>query len=90
MDFRQYSDTTISSQDKDGFQTQLEQEAKKTMNKYANYSQQQLVDEFLTVAKQQIERGEITKAKLQQACVALAPYITKEQQVLIDDLLEQL
>ena len=90
MDFRQYSDTTIASSQKDDFQSKLEEEAKKTMNKYANYSQQQLVDEFLTVAKQQIERGEITKSKLQQACAALAPYITKEQQALIDGLLEQL
>lgn len=94
MDFREFSNSKIESNKPehttDEFQKKIEEEANKTMHKYANYSQNELVNEFLHIARQQLQNGELTHEKLSSIFDTLTPYLNEEQTHLFKDLVSKL
>lgn len=89
MDFREFSQSKIEPKQQkidDDFEKKLEEETKKTMNKYANYSQTELVDEFLHIARMQMANGELSYEKLDKIYQTLLPYLNDEQKNLFKDL----
>lgn len=94
MDFREFSNSKIEQIDrsvnKDQFDKNIEEEANKTMHKYANYSQDQLVSEFLHIAREQMQNGELSNEKLSSIFNTLSPYLSAEQKKLFHDLVGKL
>lgn len=59
-------------------------------NKYKNYSQEQLLNEFLTTSKQKIKQGNLSKEGLQNTINSLTPYINGEQKNFLDNLIRKI
>lgn len=59
-------------------------------NKYKNYSEQDLLNEFLTTSKDKIKDGSLSKEKLESTINTLSPYITSEQKSFLDNLIKKL
>lgn len=67
-----------------------EQQAKDIYNKYKNYSQSELLDEFLTTSKEKLKNGSLTYEKLQQTENILSPYLNNQQKEILKDLINKL
>lgn len=59
-------------------------------NKYKNYSEQDLLNEFLATSKDKIKDGSLSKEKLEGTINTLSPYITSEQKSFLDNLIKKL
>lgn len=94
MDFREFSNSKIENdiqnEKKDQFDKKIEEEANKTMHKYASYSQDQLVGEFLHIAREQMQNGELSSEKLSSIFDTLSPYLSAEQKKLFHDLVSKI
>ncbi len=67
-----------------------EQQAKDIYNKYKNYSQSQLIEEFFTTSKEKLKNGSLTYEKLQQTENMLAPYLNTQQKEFLKGLINKL
>ncbi len=56
-------------------------------SKYKNYSQDELMNEFLSTAKNKMQNGELTQSKLQNTIASLSPFLTESQKKYLDDLI---
>lgn len=70
--------------------TNIQDEAKNLYDKYKNYSQDNLIQEFLTTSKQKLNDGSLTQDKINSTANALLPYLSDSQKELMKNLLEQL
>lgn len=52
---------------------------KNLYDKYKNYSQDELMNEFLTTSRQKIKNGSLTMEGLQNTIKNLAPFLNSEQ-----------
>ncbi len=68
----------------------IKQEASNLYNKYKNFSQEELLNEFLTTSKQKIKQGSLSKESLNKTLNAISPYITSEQKAYFDNLINSL
>ena len=65
-------------------------EYNETINKYKNFSQDQLVDELFSQAQQLKSEGKLNANMLNQLSSTLSPMLNPEQQNLLNSLLERL
>ena len=72
------------------FDEQTKTEVKDLYNKYKNYSQDELLNEFLTTSKQKIKQGSLSKNNLQNTINNLSPFINTEQKKFLDDLIKKI
>lgn len=56
-------------------------------NKYKNYSQDELMNEFLTTAKSKMQSGELTQNKLQNTIASLSPFLNESQKEYLNNLI---
>ncbi len=68
----------------------IEQEAKNLYDKYKDYSQNDLISEFLSNSKQKLKEGSLTQDKINSTANALLPYLNEEQREMMSRLLERL
>ncbi len=59
-------------------------------NKYKNYSQDDLMKEFLSTAKSKIQNGELTHNKLQDTVSSLAPFLNENQKEYLNNLIRKI
>ncbi len=64
--------------------------AEEVYNKYKDYSQNDLENEFLLESKKRLQSGELSLEKLSQTAQFLSPYLNVEQKQFLDDLLKKL
>ncbi len=64
--------------------------AEEVYNKYKDYSQEDLANEFLSESKKRLQNGELSLEKLSQTAQLLSPYLNVEQKQFLDDLLKKL
>ena len=65
--------------EKEIFENNNTNDVKNLFNKYKNYSQDELMDEFLTTSKQKIKDGSLTVEGLQNIIKNLTPFLNSEQ-----------
>ena len=66
-------------EDKTINQSNLQEEAKEIFDKYKDYSQNELLNEFLLTSKQNLKNGSLTKEKLHNTVEMLKPFLNAEQ-----------
>lgn len=64
--------------------------AEEVYNKYKDYSQDDLTNEFLSESKKRLRNGELSLEKLSQTAQFLSPYLNVEQKHFLDNLLKKL
>ena len=80
----------ITQEDINGIDDSTQQEVKDLYEKYKNYSQDELLNEFLTSSKKKINQGSLSKEKLESTIDSLSPYINSEQKSFLDNLIKKL
>lgn len=68
----------------------LEEQARSAYEKYQNYSQEELMDEFLKTSKQKLKEGSLTSDKLQNTVNSLSPFLNNNQKEFLKGLLDKL
>ncbi len=59
-------------------------------NKYKNYSEQDLMSEFLSTARNKLQNGELTHDKLQNTIASLSPFLNDSQKAYLDNLIRKI
>lgn len=80
----------ITQEDIDNIDDSTQQEVKDLYEKYKDYSQDQLLSEFLSSSKKKIKQGSLSKEKLENTIDTLSPYINSEQKSFLDNLIKKL
>ncbi len=68
----------------------IKQQAETLYKKYKDYSQDNLIQEFLTSSKQKLKDGSLTQDKINSTANALLPFLNDSQKQMMKNLLEQL
>ncbi len=68
----------------------IKQEASELYNKYKNYSQNELINEFISTSKQKIKQGSLSKESLRKTLNTILPYINDEQKTFFDNLINSI
>ncbi len=68
----------------------VEEEAKTLYEKYKDYSQDNLIQEFLSTSKEKLMDGSLSQDKINSTANALLPYLNDSQKQMMKSLLEQL
>ena len=61
-----------------------------TFNKYQSMPQDQIVQEFLSMAKQQKNSGKLNKQNLDQISNTLSPFLNNQQKEFLDTLIHKI
>lgn len=61
-----------------------------TFNKYQSMPQDQIVQEFLSMAKQQKSSGQLNKQNLDQISSTLSPFLNNQQKEFLDTLIHKI
>ncbi len=61
-----------------------------TFNKYQSMPQDQIVQEFLSMAKQQKNSGQLNKQNLDQISSTLSPFLNNQQKEFLDTLIHKI
>lgn len=61
-----------------------------TFNKYQSMPQDQIVQEFLSMAKQQKSSGQLNKQNLDQISNTLSPFLNNQQKEFLDTLIHKI
>lgn len=69
---------------------EVEKEAKNLYNKYKNYSQDELLNEFLSTSKSKLKDGSLTKEKINSTISSLSPFLNSSQKEYLKDLIGRL
>lgn len=64
--------------------------AQEVFNKYKDYSQDDLAEEFVAESKKRLENGELSIEKLSQTAQLLSPYLNPQQKDFLNNLLKKL
>lgn len=68
----------------------LTEEAKNLYEKYKDYSQTDLISEFLTTSKQKLNNGTLTQEKINNTANALLPFLNNDQKNMLSQILGKL
>ena len=79
-----------NSSNKTIYANEIEGEAKNLYDKYKDYSQNDLINEFLSTSKQKLKDGSLTQEKISSTANALLPYLNDSQREMMSRLLERL
>ena len=60
------------------------------LNKYKDYSQEQLIDEFLKITNESRKSGALDSQKISEVVSKLTPFLSDSQKKGLDDLLNKL
>lgn len=83
----------INSQKKEFEQSEYNnttEQAKNMYDKYKNYSQEELLNEFITTSKNKLKNGSLTPQKIEQTANMLSPYLNNQQKEFLKGLLDRL
>lgn len=69
---------------------QTQKEAENLYEKYKNFSQSELIDEFLNTSKQKINEGSLSKDKISQTANLLSPYLNEQQKQFLNSLMDKI
>lgn len=69
---------------------EIQKDAKKLYDKYKNYSENDLLNEFLTTSKSKLKDGSLTKDKIQNTVNSLAPFLNASQKEYLKELIGKL
>lgn len=84
--YNQANNQTANNNSKESLQA----EAENLYEKYKNYSQQDLISEFLSSSKQKLKQGTLTQNQINSTVNALIPFLNDSQKQALSQLLEQL
>lgn len=73
-----------------GISPSLEEQAKAAYQKYQNFSQDELMNEFLKTSKQKMREGSLTPEKLQNTVNSLSPFLNNSQKEFLKGLMSKL
>jgi len=90
-----FSQKENSENKKDSYQDNVskedvENQAKDLYNKYKNYSQDELLNEFLSTSKSKLKDGSLTREKLENTISSLAPFLNSSQKEYLRGLMGKL
>jgi len=71
-------------------QEDVERDAKNLYEKYKNYSQDELLNEFITTSKTKLNSGVLTKDKINNTVNSLAPFLNEAQNEYLKGLIKKL
>ena len=66
------------------------EQAKNIYDKYKDFSQEELMHEFLTSSKEKLKNGSLTSEKIEQTANMLSPYLNNQQKEFLKGLLDKL
>lgn len=73
-----------------GNSNEVQEQAKNLYEKYKDYSQDNLIEEFLSTSKQKLKDGSLSQSQIDFTANALLPYLNDSQKQMMQRLLEQL
>lgn len=88
--YNRQSNTNSQSNNSNIKSQTLEEQARSAYEKYQNYSQEQLLDEFLKTSRQKLKDGSLTSEKLTNTVNSLSPFLNGSQKEFLKDLLNKL
>ena len=102
MDFENFWNSYVEKDEKDTKTEQqknqkkvqtnsvYEDDIKKKIDKYKNYSNQELLTELLTEANKQKKNGNLTNEKIEEMVSGLSPYLDNEQKQRLNEIIKLL
>ncbi len=66
------------------------QEVNDLYNKYKNYSQEELMNEFISTAKNKLQNGDLTQNKLQNTINSLSPFLNESQKEYLNNIIRKI
>lgn len=102
MDFENFCNSYVEKDEKDTKTEQqknqkkvqtnsvYEDDIKKKIDKYKNYSNQELLTELLTEANKQKKNGNLTNEKIEEMVSGLSPYLDNEQKQRLNEIIKLL
>lgn len=75
---------------KNSSKEEIEKDAKELYDKYKDYSENELLNEFLSTSKAKMQDGSLTKEKIQNTVNSLAPFLNSSQKEYLKDLIGKL
>lgn len=66
------------------------QEVNDLYNKYKNYSQEELMNEFISTAKNKLQNGDLTQNKLQNTINSLSLFLNESQKEYLNNIIRKI
>ncbi len=80
----------VNKEINNSFDDKTKEDVNKLYEKYKDYNEQELLQEFLSTSRQKIKDGSLDKSNLEKTINSLSPYLSSSQKSFLENLINKI